>query len=88
MTATWIGSSFSRISASRSLLRSVSSRVELSIYNVAGRRIARLLQEPLDAGYHSVAWDRQGAGPASGVYLAVLRVDGRELRQKITVLHD
>ena len=65
-----------------------SSSVELSIYNVAGRRVTRLLQGPLEAGYHSVAWDHQSAAPASGVYLAVLRVDGQELKQKLTVLRD
>ncbi|MCD4829964.1 MAG: T9SS type A sorting domain-containing protein [Candidatus Cloacimonetes bacterium] len=42
----------------------------LCVYNIRGRRVATLLDEPLPAGEHSVTWQAEGC--ASGVYLARL----------------
>jgi hypothetical protein len=44
----------------------MTSDVELSIYNVLGQKVATLVDEKLDAGYHQVEWDATGF--ASGVY--------------------
>jgi hypothetical protein len=49
--------------------------VRLDVHDVAGRRIARLIEAPLAAGRHDVPWDgRDGAGHAvaPGVYWARL----------------
>ncbi|HET6349069.1 MAG TPA: FG-GAP-like repeat-containing protein [Candidatus Krumholzibacteria bacterium] len=52
------------------------ARVEISVYDVAGRRVARLLEQPLPAGRHSVTWNGRsahGEAVASGVYFYRLR---------------
>jgi hypothetical protein len=46
------------------------SRVRLSIYNVAGQRVTVLTDEVLEAGRHDVRWNASAL--ASGAYLAVL----------------
>jgi hypothetical protein len=60
----------------------VSDRVELSVYNVLGQRVATLLRGPLDAGVHEIRWDgRTSSGePApSGVYFC--RLDARDFSE-------
>jgi subtilisin-like proprotein convertase family protein len=56
-------------------------RVRLDLFDVRGRLVRRLLDAPLAAGRHEVAWDsRDDAGRpvASGTYLCRLRGDGLE----------
>jgi hypothetical protein len=51
------------------------SRVELSVFDLAGRRIATLAHGPLPAGSQSARWngsDAQGVRAPSGVYFARL----------------
>ena len=51
------------------------SRVRLSLYDAAGRRVRALVDGPLTAGPHRIAWDGRGeAGAAvgAGVYLVKL----------------
>ncbi len=53
-----------------------SEQVELTVYDVAGRRVRRLLDETMPAGPHSVLWDGRddhGARVASGTYLCHIR---------------
>lgn len=48
------------------------ARVDLAVYDVAGRLVRRLIDESMPAGRHDVTWegiDRDGAPVASGVYL-------------------
>jgi len=63
--------------------------VELSIYDVAGRRVRTLAREVMDAGRRTVVWDgRDDAGRRvnSGVYFCRLRADRRVLTQKLVVV--
>lgn len=56
-------------------------RVELSLYDLAGRRIARLVNATLDGGEHSVSWPRtddHGRRVAAGVYLARIKAGSVE----------
>ena len=49
------------------------ARVELAIYDIAGRRVARLAQGTLGAGEHAIEWKRRddaGRRVGPGVYLA------------------
>ncbi len=55
------------------------ARVQLSIYNVRGEKIATLMQQNMSAGTHQADWNGRKAAP-SGVYFAKLSVtvdDGR-----------
>ncbi len=57
------------------------ARVELSLFDLAGRRIARLVSGTLEGGEHSVAWprtDEHGRRVAAGVYLARLKAGAVE----------
>jgi hypothetical protein len=59
------------------------AHVELTIHDVSGRTVARLVDGVRPAGSHDAAWDSQA--PA-GVYFARLAVGGRELSRRIVVL--
>ena len=63
--------------------------VELAVYNVAGQRVATLVQGLRQAGVYTVQWDGRDDGGrrlASGVYLYRLRTDSREQTQKLLML--
>ncbi len=64
-------------------------RVEIGVYDVAGRRVATLVNEFTSAGRHEITWDARssdGRPVASGVYYLVMRAGGNEQRAKITLL--
>ncbi len=61
-----------------------SSATTLKIYDVIGQQVATLVDGSLSAGTHTVSWD--GAGHASGIYLAVLRANGEVMYHKMLYL--
>jgi subtilisin family serine protease len=66
-----------------------SSEVELFVLNVRGQRVRTLLNGMQSGGGHVVGWDGRGeAGGrlSSGVYLLVLRVNGRVFTRKALLL--
>jgi hypothetical protein len=64
--------------------------VLLTIHDLAGREIARLLDRDLPPGAHESAWnglDRSGRAVASGIYVAVLTIEGvRQHTQKLALV--
>lgn len=64
--------------------------VELSIYDVLGRRVRTLVDgDEQRAGVHHIPWDGRndaGQGVASGIYLGRLRVDGRVEVQRLVLV--
>jgi hypothetical protein len=58
--------------------------IDLSIFDVTGRRVATLADETLAAGPHRVVWD--GAGVGSGVYFYRLHAGDETVTRKLTVL--
>jgi subtilisin family serine protease len=65
------------------------SRVTLSVYDVAGKLVSRLVNGELPAGEHSVLWNgRDGGGRpvASGVYFLRLEADGRWAVRKVALI--
>lgn len=63
--------------------------VRVEIHDLAGRRVARLLDGRLAGGReHRVVWDGRrddGLAAASGTYVAVVDVDGEQLGRFITL---
>jgi hypothetical protein len=63
--------------------------VNISVYDVAGRRVATLFQGQLGPGPHSVTWDGRTAGGASaaaGVYRYVLKTSTGQLSRSMMML--
>ena len=66
-----------------------SGRVELTVYDVLGRRVRTLLDRQESVGDHTAAWDTRddrGRYVMQGVYFAVLRVAGEKRTQRLVVL--
>ena len=64
-------------------------RVRLSIYDIKGRLVRLLVDEPLDAGHHTTRWDgvdANGVQAASGVYLVLMEAGDFRTSKKITLL--
>ncbi len=69
-------------------------RAKLVIYDIAGRAVARLLDEVLEPGFHEAEWDgglgatpgsRSGSAPA-GVYFYRLDFAGEARTGKLTIV--
>ena len=63
--------------------------VELTVYNVDGRRVATLVNERMEAGHHELIWegrDATGHPVASGVYFSRIAFEGQVLTGKMLVL--
>jgi len=63
--------------------------VNLTIYDLNGRRITTLVDENMAAGSHQVSWnghDASGISVASGVYIYRLQQMNRVLSRKLTLL--
>jgi hypothetical protein len=61
------------------------SDVSLAAFDVAGRKLAEIIDGRLEAGEHRIAWDftdHQGRAVAAGYYLVKLRVGDRVLTQR------
>ena len=66
------------------------ARVDLSVYDVAGRRVATLMKNQASRGLHSTAWngrDESGRTLASGVYFVRLNLNGQTVEtRRITMI--
>lgn len=66
------------------------ARVEVTLHDVTGARVASPLVGDLGAGRHEARWNGRGAGggrAAPGVYFVTFRVDGRVVdRRRIVVV--
>ncbi len=54
------------------------SKVELTIYNIAGQKVATLLNGKVSAGFHEITWNVEPT-IASGTYFAVLKA-GKQMQ--------
>jgi hypothetical protein len=64
-------------------------KVSLSVYDVAGRLVNRLVDETQVAGIHSIVWrgtDRRGTTVASGVYFVRMQSAGESFTRKMVLL--
>ena len=60
------------------------SHVNLTVYDVLGRELSRLVNERMDAGYHDVKFD--GSALASGVYFFRLQAGSYVQTKKLMLL--
>ena len=63
--------------------------VELTVYNMAGQRVKRLVGTVQDRGHYNVSWqgkDEKGRPVGSGVYLFRLRAGSFEQTRRLLVL--
>jgi hypothetical protein len=66
-----------------------SSHVELSIYNVLGKEIVRLIDETLPTGVHRISWNgitHEGKSAPAGLYLYQLKTKERTLQKRMLLL--
>jgi hypothetical protein len=64
--------------------------VTVTVYDIAGRRVADLFQGELTATRHTVTWDgrdRDGRAAPSGVYLARVASDGAASTTRLVLAH-
>ncbi|HUT98205.1 MAG TPA: C13 family peptidase [bacterium] len=61
----------------------VDGRASLAVYDLAGRRVATLVDTDLVAGRHEIGWDASGI--ASGAYIIRLVTEGRTLNQRLVI---
>lgn len=65
------------------------SPVDLTVYDVAGRRVATLLRGALDSGPHQVTWDgttAAGRAAAPGIYRYVLKTPAGQASRSMVLL--
>jgi len=61
-----------------------SGSVDLTVYDIAGRKVATLAQGTMSAGSHEVSWN--GAKAPAGVYLYRLSFEGKTLTNRMVVV--
>lgn len=61
-------------------------QVEVTVFDVSGRRVTRLATGRMAAGRHSVAWPRGEAGVAPGVYIIRLATENVAITRRVVVL--
>jgi flagellar hook assembly protein FlgD len=65
------------------------SHVDLSVYDLRGRRVATLVDDEMPAGYHVVVGDgtdHRGRSMASGVYILRLVTTGQAVTRKMLLM--
>ncbi|MFN0149385.1 MAG: FlgD immunoglobulin-like domain containing protein [bacterium] len=63
--------------------------VDISVYDVSGRRVVTLLREWMDAGAHSVDWNgttANGTVASAGVYYYVMRASGGQVSRSMMLM--
>ncbi len=58
-------------------------RLQIRVYDPAGREVATLADEVRDAGRHLYTFDAAAAGAQSGVYVVKVSAGGRQLSRKV-----
>jgi len=62
----------------------VESEVQIHIYDILGRKVKTILDERRPADYHKIKWAPTQL--ASGVYIVVMRAEGKQFSKKITYI--
>jgi hypothetical protein len=57
-------------------------RIEMDVYDVSGRKVARLAEGEYGPGYHKVRWN---SGSSRGIYFVKIRFGQEEATRKIVI---
>jgi hypothetical protein len=58
----------------------------ISIYNLMGQKVGNLVDQPLKGGYQQAVWNiEDGAKPAAGVYISVLKFGDFTLQKRLII---
>jgi hypothetical protein len=60
------------------------NKVQLTIYDVMGRKVSTLISKQMEAGYHNIDWNASHL--ASGVYIVELIAGSQRRTQKIALI--
>ena len=63
--------------------------VRLEVYDISGRQVATLVDEPLGPGHHTAVWtgtDQSGRSVASGIYFYMIETSDYRMTKKMTLL--
>ena len=61
------------------------SKVEISVYDMNGKKVKTLMEQEQGSGYYSIVWDASHL--ASGIYFAMMKVNAKVLdTRKMTLL--
>ena len=60
------------------------SSVRLAVFDLLGREVVVLVNEPKEPGFHTVTWD--ASGMASGIYICRLNAGGFSTARKLTLV--
>ncbi|MFC1529802.1 kelch repeat-containing protein, partial [Gemmatimonadota bacterium] len=64
-------------------------RVQLYVYNIRGQRVATIIDERMEAGYHRITWtgrNDDGRQVGSGVYIYLLQAGPHRQSRKLTYI--
>ena len=62
----------------------VESEVQIHVYDILGRKVKTILDERRPADYHEIDWTPNQL--ASGIYIVVMRAEGKQFSKKITYI--
>jgi hypothetical protein len=65
------------------------THVKLAVFNILGQKVTTLINQSLEAGYHSVTWDgidSDGVEVATGIYFYKIKVGNFEKSKKMLLL--
>ncbi|WP_340103999.1 family 10 glycosylhydrolase [Rhodohalobacter sp. 8-1] len=63
---------------------SQTGRITLTVYDMTGRMVAKLMDKTVPSGFHHVTFD--GGGLSSGIYLYRLQTDSKTITKKMTLI--
>ncbi len=65
------------------------ARVQMYVFNIRGQRVAKLIDEQMDPGYHKITWDGRNDDNrkvASGIYIYLIQANRNRASQKLTII--
>jgi len=65
------------------------ARVQMYVFNIRGQRVATLVDEQMDPGYHKITWDGRNDDNrkvASGIYIYLIQANRNRASQKLTII--